>query len=94
MTGRGPIHAPTILANLIVGLLIAGLTIWWINIAIEDIPDPAATPTHSAVNEDSLPPCPTEDSDGCYWDADTMGNGHGHDVVTLPVPTITDGVNR
>lgn len=29
-----------------------------------------------------LPPCATEDSEGCYWDADTMGNGLGEDVVT------------
>lgn len=29
----------------------------------------------------SLPPCPTEDSTHCYWDADTMGNGQGRDVV-------------
>lgn len=29
-----------------------------------------------------LPPCPTEDSDGCYWDGDTMGNGRGSDMVT------------
>jgi hypothetical protein len=29
-----------------------------------------------------LPPCPTEDSTGCYWDAQTMGNGRGRDEVT------------
>lgn len=28
-----------------------------------------------------LPACEFEDSTGCYWDADTMGNGHGQDVV-------------
>jgi hypothetical protein len=28
-----------------------------------------------------LPPCATEDSSHCYWDADTRGNGLGHDVV-------------
>lgn len=28
-----------------------------------------------------LPPCATEDSTGCYWDADTMGNSQGEDVV-------------
>jgi len=31
--------------------------------------------------------CPTEDSDNCYWDADTMGNGIGQDSIVL-----TDGV--
>lgn len=33
---------------------------------------------------DSLPPCPTEDSVGCRWDASEQGNGQGHDVVTQP----------
>lgn len=28
-----------------------------------------------------LPPCPTEDSTGCYWDASQSGNGLGVDVV-------------
>ncbi|MGW0682888.1 hypothetical protein ACWD2L_05940 [Streptomyces sp. NPDC002754] len=31
---------------------------------------------------DTLKPCRNEDSRHCYWDADTMGNGEGHDVVT------------
>lgn len=31
---------------------------------------------------DSLKPCRNEDSRHCYWDADTMGNGRGHDVVS------------
>lgn len=30
-----------------------------------------------------LPPCQSEDSTGCYWDGDTMGNGIGHDYVTV-----------
>jgi hypothetical protein len=30
-----------------------------------------------------LEPCPTEDSTDCYWDADTMGNGRGNDLVTV-----------
>lgn len=29
-----------------------------------------------------LGPCKSEDSTHCYWDAQTMGNGRGHDVVT------------
>lgn len=28
-----------------------------------------------------LPPCPTEDSTGCYWDASEHGNGQGSDLV-------------
>lgn len=39
----------------------------------------------SAEDPALLPPCATEDADGCYWDAETMGNGLGHDVVTPPV---------
>lgn len=34
-------------------------------------------------NPYALPPCATEDSTGCYWDSDTMGNGIGNDVVTI-----------
>ena len=30
-----------------------------------------------------LPPCATEDSTLCYWDADTMGNGEGHSYIAL-----------
>lgn len=30
-----------------------------------------------------IEPCETEDSTGCYWDADTMGNGTGVDVVNF-----------
>jgi hypothetical protein len=33
-------------------------------------------------NGDELKPCKSEDQKHCYWDADTMGNGHGHDVVS------------
>lgn len=29
----------------------------------------------------ALPPCPTEDSTGCYWDAATQGNGVGTSFV-------------
>jgi hypothetical protein len=38
--------------------------------------------TAQSVRE-SIPPCPTEDSDNCYWDAQTMGNGTGTDSVVL-----------
>lgn len=30
---------------------------------------------------DELPACKYEDDHACYWDADTMGNGQGMDVV-------------
>lgn len=31
----------------------------------------------------SLPPCPSEDSSNCYWDATTRGNGQGTSFVNL-----------
>jgi hypothetical protein len=31
----------------------------------------------------TLPPCPTEDSDNCYWDAARMGNKQGTSFITL-----------
>lgn len=30
-----------------------------------------------------LVPCAEEDSDDCYWDADTRGNGYGVSFVTI-----------
>lgn len=30
-----------------------------------------------------MPPCVTEDSTGCYWNAQTMGNGEGRSFVAL-----------
>jgi hypothetical protein len=98
-TDRGPIHAPTALALVAVGGIIAGLTYWGLMIAT----DPAPSSTPVSVNEDApvipdspgesvlptptlepLPPCPTEDSTGCYWDGDSMGNGDGEDIVSQP----------
>lgn len=40
------------------------------------------TAVRYAIQDATLPPCPTEDSTACYWDADTQGNGLGADVVT------------
>lgn len=30
-----------------------------------------------------MPPCITEDSENCYWDATTMGNGVGTSFVNI-----------
>ena len=35
----------------------------------------------SSVQSCELPPCPTEDSVHCVWDASERGNGRGEDVV-------------
>jgi len=31
----------------------------------------------------TLPPCATEDSAMCYWNAQTQGNGHGNNLTNL-----------
>lgn len=40
----------------------------------------------------ALPPCPTEDSVSCVWDAQQQGNGHGRSFTTDEhgTPTYTD----
>ncbi len=30
-----------------------------------------------------LPPCPTEDSQNCHWDATSQGNGQGRSFVDV-----------
>ncbi|QIG59109.1 hypothetical protein SEA_RUBYRALPH_101 [Microbacterium phage RubyRalph] len=54
-------------------------------VTVTSPPVVTALPVVSLASADSLPPCPTEDSEGCYWDASEQGNGDGADVVT-PVP--------
>lgn len=39
-----------------------------------------------------LPPCETEDSHNCRWDATTMGNGGGTSFVSILVPDGADGM--
>lgn len=42
-----------------------------------------------------LPPCAMEDSDNCYWDAATMGNGIGRSFIVVDdVVTYTDGAGE
>lgn len=36
-----------------------------------------------AANTLELPPCETEDSSWCYWDAATRGNGEGRSFIAL-----------
>lgn len=54
-------------AQLLLGALLGALAVW----ALEVATDPAG----------GLPPCPTEDSNGCYWDGDTRGNKTGLSFV-------------
>lgn len=39
------------------------------------------TETLQAADE-TIPPCETEDSNNCYWDAETRGNGQGRSFIT------------
>ena len=34
-------------------------------------------------NHNRIPPCATEDSDNCYWNAETMGNGKGQSFIVI-----------
>ncbi|AWN03617.1 hypothetical protein PBI_HYPERION_102 [Microbacterium phage Hyperion] len=45
---------------------------------------PPADHSPNGEEYDSLPPCLTEDSDNCVWDASEQGNGQGSDVVNQP----------
>ena len=38
-----------------------------------------------AILSSVLPPCQSEDSEGCHWDAAEYGNGQGTSFVTVRV---------
>jgi hypothetical protein len=59
-------------AAVIGGILGIGL---FAGVAMSNIP--------SGESETPLPACATEDSDNCYWDADTQGNEQGTDSVVI-----------
>lgn len=42
----------------------------------------------------TIPPCPTEDSDNCYWMADRQGNGKGRSFVTIDGTTYYFGTSQ
>lgn len=47
--------------------------------------DPASLPavfTHKG-QQVTLPPCPTEDSNNCYWDAGERGDGYGQSFYVI-----------
>lgn len=67
---RIKIRWDNIIIGLVIGVMCAGMGVWGASIALEK-------------QEQRLPPCATEDSDNCYWDADTMGNDQGHDSVVV-----------
>lgn len=76
-------HAVSLSIGVGIGFGIAWLTVG----AIEPVPEPTSTVVAVVTPEPiALPPCPTEDSVNCYWDADTMGNGEGTDSVSVNKP--------
>lgn len=55
-----------------------------------EVPTPVEVEVHTVEyvevpvpSAETLPPCAMEDSDNCYWDAATMGNGTGESFVTF-----------
>lgn len=51
---------------------------WW-----EDGRDSGASRAAADLQVALTTPCPSEDSDNCYWRADLMGNGQGQSFVTV-----------
>lgn len=78
MSERGKEHSAWIVVIAIVALIIGAVYAAWTS-----QPAPEPTPTFTDMQLPMLPPCETEDSNNCYWDADTMGNGEGHDSIVV-----------
>ena len=62
------------------------------NQTIVTIKDIACTITVTAISAtilgavylfSTMPPCATEDSTFCHWNAQTQGNGHGNSIINL-----------
>lgn len=76
---RKPIDWPLMLAAFVCAVLAFTLVVIGGQIA-GDIP-----PQNGA----GYPPCQTEDSTGCHWDADTRGNGQGRSFVVDDTGVVT-----
>lgn len=46
-------------------------------------PDPVDAATGGLSSATALPPCATEDSHDCYWNARVQGNGEGRSFVDI-----------
>lgn len=74
-------------AGLAAGVIVATSLLAGAHAASVAEPSPTSV-LHSEVVSSSLAaalstPCPTEDSDDCYWDASTQGNGLGSSFVNV-----------
>lgn len=85
----------TLMAGILLGMLIMGVLAWGF-ILVTDAPATGAPRCTDAIADaggtcygEPLPPCPTEDSVGCYWDAATMGNGTGRSYTVEPDGTVS-----
>ncbi len=66
----------------ITAVIIAGMTLWFFNTAAD---------SYGLNQSTNLPPCVTEDSDNCFWDA-ARGNGEGLSFVIIDgIATYSDG---
>jgi hypothetical protein len=80
-----------IAATLLLAGVIAVMLIWALDIATSQADAHGGAPRCTDAIADAggvcwgepLPACQTEDSDNCYWDAATMGNGRGRSFVTV-----------
>lgn len=73
-TNKGMITRADVIAAAIMVACAAGLGTWIATLADEESVLGSST---------NLAPCPTEDSDNCFWDADAQGNGEGRSFVTI-----------
>lgn len=77
-------YALTALAGSILGITLVGcLGFAGAEDEIDPVKETGVIEVQPAEAEKELPACPTEDSENCYWDAQTMGNEQGEDVVTI-----------
>lgn len=68
--------------EIVAAVILIGSFAVLLGIAANEYPDLPPLTKVSESTPGSLPPCAEEDSDNCYWDADTMGNGQGDDIVS------------
>lgn len=70
--------------HLSLGSLVAAFVCVCVSLVIAVAPAPTVERAQAVAVE--LPACATEDSDNCYWDASSRGNGSGNSFV------VRDGV--
>lgn len=83
VTHRRDGHAAWIILAAMIAASVIGWTLFITNMRTTH-PD-----TYQPILPENYPACATEDAQGpCYWDADTMGNGHGMSFRIHPDGTV------